>query len=49
MGAGGAGRSLVNLADVGALGIEGGIGLRGQPVTDAMWFEVGLFLKKPPH
>ena len=43
-----AGRSLVNLADVGALGIEGGIGLRGQPVTDAMWFEVGLFFKKRP-
>src|SRR6266849_5150810 len=48
MGVVGAGRSLVNLADVGALGIEGGIGLRGQPVTDAMWFEVGLFFKKRP-
>ena len=48
MGVIGAGRSLVNLADVGALGIEGGIGLRGQPVTDAMWLEVGLFFKKRP-
>jgi len=48
MGVVGAGRSLVNLADVGALGIEGGIGLRGQPVTDAMRFEVGLFFKKRP-
>jgi hypothetical protein len=48
MGVVGAGRGLVNLADVGALGIEGGIGLRGQPVTDAMWFEVGLFFKKRP-
>jgi hypothetical protein len=43
---GGGGRSLVDLADVRALGVEGGIGLRGQPVTDAMWFEVGLFFKK---
>src|SRR6266581_890201 len=48
MGVVGAGRSLVNLADVGALGIEGGIGLRGQPGPDAMWFEVGLFFKKRP-
>ena len=44
----GGGRSLVNRADVGALGVEGGIGLRGQPVTDAMRFEVGLFFKKRP-
>src|SRR5579864_1331683 len=42
-----AGRSFVGLADVGALGIEGGIGLRGQPVTDAMRLEVSLFNKKP--
>jgi hypothetical protein len=48
MGVVGAGRSLVNLTDVGALGIEGGIGLRGQPVTDAMRLEVGLFFKKRP-
>src|SRR3984957_20422439 len=48
MGVIGAGRSLVNLTDVGALGIEGGIGLRGQPVTDAMRLEVGLFFKKRP-
>ena len=48
MGVVGPGRSLVNLADVGALGIEGGIGLRGQPGPDAMWFEVGLFFKKRP-
>jgi hypothetical protein len=27
---------------------EGGIGLRGQPVADAMWLEVGLFFKKRP-
>src|ERR1700724_4711155 len=44
----GAGRSLVHLTDIGALGIEGGIGLRGQPVTDAMGLEVGLFFKKRP-
>ena len=42
----GGSRSLVNRADVGALGIEGGIGLRGQPVTDAMRFEVGFFFRK---
>src|SRR5579863_340608 len=47
-GAIGGSRSLVNRADVGALGVEGGIGLRGQPVTDAMRFEVGLFFKKRP-
>ena len=40
--------SLVDRADVGALGIEGGIGLRGQPVPEAMRFEVGLFFKKRP-
>src|SRR5579863_3534798 len=44
----GGSRSLVNRADVGALGVEGGIGLRGQPLTDAMRFEVGLFFKKRP-
>src|SRR3977135_244027 len=44
----GAGSGLVNLTDVGALGVEGGIGLRGQPVTDAMRLEVGLFFKKRP-
>src|ERR1700737_760313 len=44
----GAGCSLVHLTDIGALGIEGGIGLRGQPVTKAMRFEVGLFFKKRP-
>src|SRR6266567_1006689 len=48
MGVIGAGCSLVNLTDVGALGIEGGIGLRGQPVPDAMRFEVGFFFKKRP-
>ena len=42
-----AGRSPVGLADVGTLGIEGGIGLRGQPITDAMRLEVSLFLKTP--
>jgi hypothetical protein len=44
----GAGRGLVDRTDVGALGIEGGIRLRGQPVTDAMGLEVGLFFKKRP-
>ena len=44
----GGGRSLVDRADVCALGIEGGIGLRGQPVADAMRLEVGLFFKKRP-
>src|SRR6266852_926335 len=48
MGVIGGGRSLVNCADIRALGVEGGIGLRGQPVTDAMRFEVGLFFKKRP-
>ena len=48
MGLIGASRSLVNLTDVGAFGIEGGIGLRGQPITDAMRLEVGLFFKKRP-
>src|ERR1700682_3209942 len=42
------GRSLVNRADVRALGVESGIGLRGQPITEAMGFEVGLFFKKRP-
>src|SRR5258708_7860167 len=44
----GAGCSLIDLADVGALAVESGIGLRGQPVTEAMGFEVGLFFKKRP-
>src|SRR5439155_25849811 len=48
MGVIGAGCSLVNLTDVGALGIEGGIGARGQPVPEAMGFEVGFFFKKRP-
>src|SRR5262245_28405766 len=42
------GRGLVDRADVRALCVEGGIGLRGQPIADAMWFEVGLFFKKRP-
>jgi len=45
MGVVGGGRSLVDRADVRALGVESGIGLRGQPITEAMWFEVGLFFK----
>src|ERR1700730_9170439 len=44
----GAGCGLVNLADVGALGVKGRIGFWGQPVTKAMRFEVGLFFKKRP-
>src|ERR1700730_2931285 len=48
MGVIGGGRSFVNRADVCALGIEGGIGLWGQPVADAMRLEVGLFFKKRP-
>src|SRR5205807_6773078 len=48
MGVGGGGRSLVDRADVRALGVESGIGLRGQPVTEAMRLEVGLFFKKRP-
>src|ERR1700730_2331064 len=48
MGIIGAGCSLVNLTDVSALCIEGRIGLWGQPVTDAMRLEVGLFFKKRP-
>src|ERR1700687_4223331 len=44
----GAGCGLVNLADVGALGVKGRIGFCGQPVTKAMRFEVGLFFKKRP-
>src|SRR4030088_2987553 len=48
MGLVGSRRSLVDRTDIGALGIEGGIGLRGQPVPKAMRFEVGLFFKKRP-
>ena len=48
MGLVGSRRSLVDRTDIGALGIEGGIGLRGQPVPEAMRFEVGLFFKKRP-
>ena len=44
----GTGRGLVDLADIGAFGIESGIRLRGQPVTDAMRLEVCLFFKKRP-
>src|SRR6266480_65852 len=44
----GAGRGPVDRADVSALGVKGGIGLRGQPVTNAMRLEVGLFFKKRP-
>src|SRR6266568_4265851 len=48
MGVIGGGRGFVDCADICALGIEGGIGLRGQPVADAMRLEVGLFFKKRP-
>src|SRR5712691_12107846 len=44
----GSGRSLVDRTDIGALGIECGIGLRGQPVTDPMRLKVGFFFKKRP-
>src|SRR5580693_4457569 len=44
----GAGCGLVNLADVGALGVKGRIGFWRQPVTKAMRFEVSLFFKKRP-
>jgi hypothetical protein len=45
---GGAGGRLINRADVGALGVELGIGLWGQPVTAAMRLEIGLFFLKRP-
>jgi hypothetical protein len=44
----GTGCGLVNLADVSAFGVKGRIGLRSQPITKAMRFEVGLFFKKRP-
>jgi hypothetical protein len=44
----GTGCGLVNLADVGAFGVEGRIGFWRQPVTKAMRFKVGLFFKKRP-
>jgi hypothetical protein len=43
MGLVGSRRRLVDRTDIGALGIKGGIGLRGHPVPEAMRFEVGLF------
>src|SRR3979490_1444735 len=48
MGVIGGGRGFVDRADVCALGIEGGIRLRGQPVADAMRLEVRFFFKKRP-
>jgi len=44
---GGRGR-LIHRADIGALGVEFGIRLGGQPVTVEMWLEIGLFFKKRP-
>jgi hypothetical protein len=44
----GTGGGLVNRADVGTLGVEGGIGRRRQPKPKAMRFEVALFFKKRP-
>jgi len=44
----GTGCRLVNLADVSAFGVKGRIGLRRQPITKAMRFEVGLFFKNRP-
>jgi len=48
MGVIGASGGFVDRADVCALGIEGGIRLRGQPVADAMRLEVRFFFKKRP-
>jgi hypothetical protein len=45
MGVIGSGRGFVDRADVCTLCIEGRIGLRGQPVADAMRLEVSLFFK----
>jgi integrase/recombinase XerD len=45
--AGGRGR-LIHRADIGALRIEVGIWLGRQPVTVAVWLEIGLFFKKRP-
>ena len=44
----GDGGGFVHRADVCAFGIEGGIGLRGQPVANALRPEVGLFFKNRP-
>jgi hypothetical protein len=44
----GAGGGLVDPADVRTFVVEGGIGLRGQPVPDAVRLEVGLFFKNRP-
>src|ERR1700737_4616986 len=44
----GTGCGLVNRTDIRAFAIKGGIRFRGQPVTDAMGLEVGLFFKKRP-
>src|SRR5215211_6549279 len=44
----GCGRRFVDLTDVRAFEVEGGIGLRRQPVPDAMRLEVSLFFKKRP-
>src|SRR5215204_1046971 len=48
MGLIGFGRSLVHFADVGALGVECRIGLRGQPVPNPMRLKVGFFFKNRP-
>src|SRR4051794_34929421 len=45
---GGGGGGLIHRADLGALPIEIGIRLRGQPVTVAMRLEIGLFFKNRP-
>src|ERR1700733_310067 len=44
----GAGCGLVNLTDISAFGVKGGIWFWRQPVTKAMRFKVGLFFKKRP-
>ena len=45
---GSGGGGLIHRADIGALGVECGIRLGGQPVTVAMRLEIGLFFKKRP-
>jgi hypothetical protein len=45
---GGGRRRLINSAEIGALGVELGIRLGGQPVTIEMRLEIGLFFKNRP-
>jgi hypothetical protein len=45
---GGGGGCLIHRADVGALGVEVGVRLAGQPVTVEMRLEIGHFFKSRP-